>query len=254
MNPCGPDRNNPPDAAALGAHQTPVEEALKKSEERFRSLIRNASDAVTVYDAEGTVRYVSPSIERMLGYEPEERIGSKSFDLIHHDDVERAKAKFAEALRKPNLPICVEVRVRHKDGSWRYVEVVGTNLLSDPSVRGIVLNWRDVTERKQAEEELGFRKALLEAQSEASIDGILAVSDDRRILSFNRRFVEMWEIPEEVVETRLAEVVLRAALNRVADPEEFLAESFICTNTPMRRAARRSGSRTAGPSTATALL
>jgi diguanylate cyclase (GGDEF)-like protein/PAS domain S-box-containing protein len=131
-----------------------VEEALRESEERFGSMIRNVSDVITVYDAEGTVRYVSPAIERMLGYEPEERIGSNSFELIHPDDVDRAKGAFVDALKKPNLPISIEVRVRHKDGSWRHVEAVGTNLLSDPSVRGIVLNSRDVTDRKRAEEAL----------------------------------------------------------------------------------------------------
>ncbi len=131
-----------------------AEEALKKSEERFRSLVQNASDVITVYDAEGIVRYVSPAIERMLGYEPEERVGSNSFELIHPDDVDRARGSFVDALRRPNLPISIEVPVRHKDGSWRHVEAVGTNVLSDPSVRGIVLNSRDVTERMRAEKAL----------------------------------------------------------------------------------------------------
>ena len=112
--------------------------------------MQNASDVITVYDAHGTVRYVSPAIERMLGYQPEERVGANSFDLFHPDDVGRARG-FVEALKRPNLPITMEVRVRHKDGLWRHVEATGTNLLSDPSVRGVVLNSRDVTERKEAE-------------------------------------------------------------------------------------------------------
>ena len=107
-----------------------AEEALTKSEARFRSLIQNSSDIITVYDAKGTVRYDSSAIERMLGYEPEERVGASSFELIHPDDVERAKGEFVDALRKPTLPVSIEVRVRHKDGSWRHVEATGTNLLA----------------------------------------------------------------------------------------------------------------------------
>ena len=134
-------------------HKT-AEEAFGSSEERFRSLIQNISDVITVYDADGTIRYLSPTIKQMLGYEPAERIGSTAFDLIHPSDVARTKGAFVEALRRPGLPITVEARVRHRDGSWRYIEAVGTNLLDDPDVKGIVLNSRDVTERKQAEEAL----------------------------------------------------------------------------------------------------
>ena len=131
-----------------------AEEALRKSEEHFRSLIRNASDIITLYETDGTVRYVSPALQRVLGYAPEERIGALSFELIHPEDVARAREAFADILRRPNQPILVEVRVRHRDGSWRYLQAVGTNLLSDPSVGAIVLNGRDVTERKEAEEAL----------------------------------------------------------------------------------------------------
>jgi len=129
-----------------------TEEALKGSEEHFRSLIRNASDIVTLYEADGTIRYASPALERVLGYDPEERIGANSFELIHPDDVVRARKTFAKTLRRPNVPVSIEVRARHRDGSWRHLEVVGTNLLDDPNVGAVVLNGRDVTERKQAEE------------------------------------------------------------------------------------------------------
>ncbi|WP_166178451.1 sensor domain-containing protein [Rubrobacter tropicus] len=128
-----------------------TEEALRKSEEHFRSLIRNASDIITLYDTNGTVKYASPALERVLGYDPEERIGAESFELIHPDDVARARETFAEILRRPNIPVSMEVRVRHRDGSWRHLDTVGTNLLDDPNVGAVVLNGRDVTERKEAE-------------------------------------------------------------------------------------------------------
>jgi PAS domain S-box-containing protein len=124
------------------------------SEEWFGALVRNASDIVTLYEADGTIRYVSPAIKRVLGYDPEERIGTDSFELIHPDDVARAKAAFAQALRRPDVPLTIEVRVRHRDGSWRHVEATGTNLLDDPDVGAIVLNSRDITERRRAYDRL----------------------------------------------------------------------------------------------------
>ncbi len=131
-----------------------AEETLKASEEYFRSLVQNASDVVTVLESDGAVRYVSPAIERMLGYVPEERRGRSGFELVHPDDLARARSRFAEALRRPGVALTIEVRMRHRDGSWRHVEVTGTNLLDDPSVRGIVLNWREITERKLLQERL----------------------------------------------------------------------------------------------------
>ncbi len=127
---------------------------VRESEEKFRALIQNSSDLITLYDADGTIRYVSPALKRILDYEPEERIGATSFGLIHPDDVSRAKEGFAEVLRRPGVPVSVEARAQHRDGSWRYIEAVGTNLLAHPSVGAVVLNGRDITERKEAEARL----------------------------------------------------------------------------------------------------
>src|SRR5690606_6174803 len=88
---------------------------------------------------------------------------------------------------------------------------------------GLVVNARDVTERVEAERALRFQKTLLEAEGEASIDGILVISDEGRILSFNARFVEMWGIPSEVLEARSDEAALQAVLDRLVDPDAFLA-------------------------------
>jgi PAS domain S-box-containing protein len=131
-----------------------VEEAIKESEERFRSLVQNTSDIITILEADGTVRYISPALERMTGHKPEEQIGTKAFASVHPDDRERALGMFAEVLKKRGLHPPVEFRVLHKDGSWRYLEHVVNNLLDDPAVRGVVVNSWDVTERKRAEEEV----------------------------------------------------------------------------------------------------
>src|SRR5829696_2951437 len=131
-----------------------VEKAIKESEERFRSLVQNTSDIITILEADGTVRYISPAVERVMGYKPEEQIGTSAFGSVHPDDRERALDTLAEVLKRPGLHPPLEFRVPHKDGSWRYLEHVVNNLLDDLTVRGVVVTSRDVTERKEAERKL----------------------------------------------------------------------------------------------------
>jgi diguanylate cyclase (GGDEF)-like protein/PAS domain S-box-containing protein len=131
-----------------------LEKVLKESEERFRSLVQYASDIITLLEADGTVRHVSPAVERVTGYTPEERIGTSAFGSVHPDDREQALNTFAEVLKVPGLHPPLEFRVPHKEGSWCYLEHVVNNLLDDPTVRGVVVNSRDVTERKVLEEQL----------------------------------------------------------------------------------------------------
>jgi diguanylate cyclase (GGDEF)-like protein/PAS domain S-box-containing protein len=103
---------------------------------------------------DGTILYESPSIERILGYRPEELVGKNVFAYVHPQDLERVLSAFAAGLANPELRPSAEYRFRHKDGSWRYLESVGSNLLDDPNVGELVVNSRDVTERKKAEERL----------------------------------------------------------------------------------------------------
>ena len=129
-------------------------ETLKRSEKYFRSLIENALDAIAIVDANGTLIYESPAFERMLGYEFEDRIGRSSLELVHADDMPKVTMGIAVLIQKPGVTQHTEVRARHKDGSWRTLEIVGRNLLDDPVVKGVVANFRDITERKQAEMKL----------------------------------------------------------------------------------------------------
>ncbi len=139
-----------------------MEEALRESEEQFRALVQNALDLVMVTEADGTIRYISPSAKRVLGYLPEEMIGTNTADYVHPDDVEKAFGEFTEALSKPGVhSVAVETRVRHKDGSWRWLEGIANNMLNDPITRGVVFNHRDVTDRKQAERDLNPTMAAM---------------------------------------------------------------------------------------------
>src|SRR5215203_3424437 len=130
------------------------EKAIKESEERFRSLVQNISEIITILEADGTIRYVSPAVERVMGYKPEEQVGINAFASVHPEDREQASNTFAGILKRPGLHPPLEFRVPHKDGSWRNLEHVVNNLVDDPAVRGVVITSRDVTERKALEEQL----------------------------------------------------------------------------------------------------
>jgi PAS domain S-box-containing protein len=170
-----------------------TEEALKESEERFQSLVRNATDLITVLEEDGTIRYESPTIERILGYLPEERIGKNAFDYLHPDDEDSSKATFAEALDNPGkVQRPVELRLRHKDGSWRHMETTRTNLLDDSAVKGVVANSRDITERRQALEALRENEERYRAVVEQSAEAIwLFDPDSKQVLESNTAFQEM---------------------------------------------------------------
>ncbi len=182
-----------------------MEEALRESEGRFRALIQNALDLVMVTEADGAIRYISPSSERVLGYSPQEMLGTNTADYVHPDDLEKAFAEFAEVLSGPGVhPVAVETRVRHKDGSWRWLEGIANNMLGDPSIKGVVFNHRDVTDRKQAERELAQRAAELAIANAELEQFAYSISHDlraplRSVTSFSQILLEDYadELDEE---------------------------------------------------------
>ncbi len=123
-------------------------------EAMFRALVDHASDIITILDANGIVVYESPSKSDVLGYAPDELVGSDPFTLIHPDDAQAIQALFHEVAGEPGRAAAARFRFRHKDGSWRWLDVNGVNLLHDPSVRGLVANSRDVTAGHLLEEQL----------------------------------------------------------------------------------------------------
>lgn len=141
-----------------------AESALRQSEQRFRSLIENATDITIIIDGEGIFRYISPSVKRILGYAPHQAIGRSALEIVHPDDCATIAETLKKAIENPKRSQSpVEYRVRHRNGCWCYVEAVATNLLYDPAVKGIVINCHDITQRKLAEEKLlhdAFHDAL----------------------------------------------------------------------------------------------
>ena len=154
MNPTKPDPNNPSDAAPLRVESLARVKGTSRGERWFRSLVQYSSDVVMILEADGTVRYVSPAVERVLGYRPEDFAGTLALDYVHPEDIGYMSKSFAETLEKPGVQPPIEYRVRTADGSWRYMEAVRSNWLDDPHIAGVVANVRDITERRKAEEAL----------------------------------------------------------------------------------------------------
>jgi PAS domain S-box-containing protein len=162
-----------------------AQEALRKSEERFRALVENSSDGVCLLDRAGVIQYSSPSSERVLGWSPEERHGRGVIEMVHPEDAERAQAFFARCLDAAAVPSTLELRGLHKDGGWRLVEVVAANHLDDPVVGAVVLNYRDVTQRRRAEDSVREAARQFRAVFDGALDAMVIADDEGRYVEVN---------------------------------------------------------------------
>lgn len=177
------------------------EQALADSERYHRALIEQALDLTTLVDANGYVRYASPSYHSVLGHRPEEIIGRRVFDLVHPDDLAATLAVFTEGSGTPGATRAHEFRFRHRDGSWRVIAAVGRNLFDDPVINAAIINGRDVTEQKRtADHERTLLRELQQAVSEVKVlKGILPIcASCKRI----RDSTGKWEAVESYVRER----------------------------------------------------
>jgi PAS domain S-box-containing protein len=141
------------------------EAKLRQSEERFRALVQNSTDVIGITDKQGLVLYRSPNLLTALGYEVAEVMGRSIFDFFWPEDLERAQSRFAALVGAPGHTQRDEYRLSHKDGSCRFIESTSSNYLEDPAIGGIVFNYRDITERKQAEGKLQESRQRLQRLS-----------------------------------------------------------------------------------------
>ncbi|MEZ4570808.1 MAG: HD domain-containing phosphohydrolase [Thermomicrobiales bacterium] len=151
--------------------------AHERSEHRFKAVVENAGDIVSIIDADGIQTYQSPAVERVLGYPPSTLIGQNIIHYTHLDDRDRARAFLQEIMMTPGAMASTELRVIGADGQVRHLRSTATNLLEDPSVNGVLLNTRDVTERKLAQQQIAQQLARLQALHE--ID--LAILESRQL-------------------------------------------------------------------------
>lgn len=158
-----------------------AEEKLKRSEHHFRALIERSADVVTLVAADGAILYVSPSAQEFCGFPSKELVGTNVFFWVHPEDALGAQKRFRELSELPGASIIGECRYLCKNGQWKWIEITATNRLDDPSVHAVVINSRDVSERKKSEQALRRFEAIVES----SIDGIFSVDLEGNITSWN---------------------------------------------------------------------
>jgi diguanylate cyclase (GGDEF)-like protein/PAS domain S-box-containing protein len=128
-----------------------AEDELTRQDHLFRALVERSSDVVVIVEPDGAARFISPSVERLVGYKPDELLGTVFLTLLHPEDLERVMTRFIEVTAGDPGGDPMVMRVQHADGSWRWVEGVGSNLLDDPAIGAILVNLREVTEQVAAE-------------------------------------------------------------------------------------------------------
>jgi PAS domain S-box-containing protein len=150
---------------------------LGELNDHFRQMVENNHDILTIRDADGRVRYTSPSIQNVLGYKQEEMIGTTGFELIHPEDRSTVENALNEFWKNPGARDSIQYRAKHANGTWVSLEVVAYNLLDHPAVRGVVINGRDISRRKQ--EEAGKDQMIAELQqtiaNAKTLNGVLAI-------------------------------------------------------------------------------
>jgi two-component system cell cycle sensor histidine kinase/response regulator CckA len=160
-------------------------DSLQRSEEYFRSLTENALDIITVLDAEGIIRYGSPSLDRVLGYEPGQLSATSIYPLIHPADKDAFRARLQTSNSNPGATQSFEFRMKHRNQNWLVLEAIGKSFASDSAVGGFVLNSRDITQRKRAQEALREANETLRAVIQTSPLAIYSLDLQGNVKSWN---------------------------------------------------------------------
>ncbi|PYO27335.1 MAG: hybrid sensor histidine kinase/response regulator [Gemmatimonadetes bacterium] len=184
----GPAAQRALDLKQAREEQAQAEEARRQGEERFRALIEHGADAIALLSADGTVLFLSHSAEKLFGFAPSELAGRSALELLHPDDAPRLLGLLADLAARPGTPLTIELRLLHRDASWRAVEAVVVNRLGEPAVGAIVVNFRDISERKEAELALRDSEEQYRSLVEGVRDVIFALSPDGIIASLNPAF------------------------------------------------------------------
>ncbi|MCI0434046.1 MAG: PAS domain S-box protein [Gemmatimonadetes bacterium] len=191
-----------------------AEEALRHSEEYFRALIENSADLIAVFDEKGRIRYASPAVERVLGYGTDERAGAPVFEMIHPDDLPAVYTALRRLTELDGATTSFEVRIRHRDGDWRYFAISVRNMMSHRAVGGFVANAHDVTPKRAAEQALRESQEELFRARKMDAIGVLAggVAHD-----FNNLLTSIQGHAELILKERDVDEPVRQDLSQIQD-------------------------------------
>lgn len=210
---------------AVGRDETERQEAEKMklvAEQRFTSLVQKGADMVGVIDTEGSYKFVSPNIESVLGYKPGSLLQKNAFELIHPDDVQTASTELQKVIKGGEVKLAA-FRFKDASGEWRWIETIATNQLTNPAIKGIVVNSRDITSRKEIETERELMiKELLKSNSDlkqfsfitshnlraplSNIIGILNIIDYSVLDDYNKQMIEMLDISTKQLQQTIADL------------------------------------------------
>ena len=208
----------------------------------YRAMVENSADAIALLNRDGTIRLVTESIERLSGYAADELVGSKAFDRIHPDDRVVVRDAFKRVLEQPGVPISVEYRGQHKDGSWRYREVIGVNRLATPAIAAIIVNYRDTTAHKVAEAALAEREQVYQSTFDEALIGLAQTSLEGRFLLVNRRLSDLLGYaPEELKALDFMTISHPEELAQDVDAKERLIAGTIDRHSREKRYRRKDG-------------
>ncbi len=152
-------------------------EEVNRTQNRMQLLLENASEVITIYEEDQSIRYISPSVEPILGYTQKEMIGSIDSDKVNSEHVADFNGMFKQLLANPDEQITIQYEYKTKDGHYIWIESTGTNFMSNPAIHGLIVNSRDITERRRAEQEQRMRSKM-QALSENSLDLITRLEDE----------------------------------------------------------------------------
>jgi PAS domain S-box-containing protein len=193
-----------------------AEQQLRLSEQRFKSLVQNSSDLISIIDEQGITKYVSPIVKDILGYDATFVLGKSSFDFIHEEDRPSVNEELVAFLQGQSL-VTSPYRFLHQDGTWRWLESRGTNLLNDPDIKGLIISSRDITERIELQEELD-RKSM-ELQKEMTAAVIKAQENERSQLG-----QELHDNVNQVLTT--VKLYNEMVIDGLGDPKELIGKSI----------------------------
>jgi PAS domain S-box-containing protein len=209
---------------------------LRKASQLATALIEHSSDAITLVDEAGTVLYANPATALMLGLSIDEIVASNVFRWVHEDDLPTLKANFAKGLAQPGVLVESQFRLRHKDGTWRHIESVGVNRFDDPGIRGVIINYRDVTESQRAEEALrALEDQLRQAQKMEAIGRLAGgvAHDFNNVLTAILGSADLLSMQLKPDDPRWAEA---DAIKRAADRGASLTKRLLSLSRPQRAA------------------
>ena len=215
-----------------------AERALREAKQRYTALVGDAYEAICLVDADGRIVYLSPQLHRMFGYEDGDLLGRDGFGLLHRDDVSRIEELRRELLARPGMTVSFDCRARTKRGDWRWLQGIAVNMLDDPGIGALVLNYRDVSERRRAEQ------SLRQGEPASGIDDWSFTIDAAGVITHSSPAVEriLGYTPAEVIGQHLTEFYFAESRDKVRQFFERLVAARTGWTDLVQRLQHRDGS------------